>query len=69
MVNRRFEVISLARVEKTTGRQKAAMLLIGLGPERSAQIMKHFNDEEIEQITLEIANIRKIPSEDRKSVV
>jgi len=68
MVNRRFEVISLARVEKTTGRQKAAMLLIGLGPERSAQIMKHFNDEEIEQITLEIANIRKIPSEQREKI-
>ncbi|MDK2822114.1 MAG: flagellar motor switch protein FliG [Clostridia bacterium] len=58
----------MARSDKLTGRQKAAILLIGLGPERSAQIMKHFNDEEIEQLTLEIANIRKIPSEQREKI-
>ncbi|MFZ7104591.1 MAG: flagellar motor switch protein FliG [Peptococcaceae bacterium] len=55
----------MARSDKLTGRQKAAILLIGLGPERSAQILKHFNDEEIEQITLEIANLRKIPNDQR----
>jgi len=58
----------LARSEKITGRQKAAIFLIGLGPERSAQVMKHFNDEEIEQLTLEIANIRKIPNEQREKI-
>lgn len=42
--------------------------MIGLGPERSAQVMKHFNDEEIEQLTLEIANIRKIPNEQREQI-
>ena len=30
------------------------MLLITLGPERSAQIFKHLKEEEIEQLTLEI---------------
>jgi flagellar motor switch protein FliG len=58
----------LARNERITGRQKAAIFLIGLGPERSAKVMKHFNDEEIEQLTLEIANIRKIPNEQREKV-
>ena len=33
-----------------SGREKAAMLLITLGPERSAQIFKHLKEEEIEQI-------------------
>ncbi len=68
MDGRRFEVINLARNEKISGRQKAAMFLISLGPERSAQVMKHFSDEEIEQLTLEIANIRKIPSEQREKI-
>lgn len=58
----------MARNETITGRQKAAIFMIGLGPERSAQVMKHFNDEEIEQLTLEIANIRKIPNEQREQI-
>lgn len=45
------------------GRQKAANFLIFLGPEKSAQIFKHMSEEEIEQLTLEIANISQIPSE------
>lgn len=43
-----------------TGIQKAAILLISLGPERSASIFKHLKEEEIETMTLEIANTRSI---------
>lgn len=42
------------------GIQKAAILLITLGPERSAKIFKHLKEDEIEQLTLEIANTRSI---------
>jgi len=42
------------------GVQKAAILLIALGPERSAKIFQHLKEEEIEQLTLEIANTRSI---------
>ncbi len=52
-----------------TGRQKAALLLISLGPEVSANIFKHLRDEEIEQLTLEIANVRKVNSEDKEAVL
>lgn len=52
-----------------TGRQKAAILLITLGPEVSAQIFKHLRDDEIEQLTLEIANVRKVDSQDRESIL
>ena len=38
-----------------SGLQKAAILLIALGPERSAGIFKHLKEEEIEELTLEIA--------------
>jgi flagellar motor switch protein FliG len=43
-----------------SGVQKAAILLISLGPERSASIFKHLKEEEIEALTLEIANTRSI---------
>ena len=43
-----------------SGIQKAAVLLITLGPERSASIFKHLKEEEIETMTLEIANTRSI---------
>ena len=45
------------------------MLLIALGPEKSAQIFKHLKEEEIEQLTLEIANIRTVASEDKEKVL
>jgi flagellar motor switch protein FliG len=51
------------------GKQKAALLLISLGPEISAQIFKHLKDDEIEQLTLEIANIRKVTTEEKDSIL
>ncbi|RIX51828.1 flagellar motor switch protein FliG [Paenibacillus nanensis] len=56
-------------LQPLTGRQKAAILLITLGPEVSAQIFKHLRDEEIEQLTLEIANVRKVDSHDRELIL
>lgn len=52
-----------------TGREKAAMLLITLGPEKSAEIFKHLKEEEIEQLTLEIANIRTVTPEEKEKVL
>lgn len=46
-----------------TGIQKAAILLISLGPERSAQVFKQLKDDEIEQLTLEIANTKSVSAE------
>ena len=34
--------------QNITGKQKAAMLLISIGPEKSAEIMRHLKEEEIE---------------------
>lgn len=52
-----------------SGRQKAAILLITLGPEVSAQVFKHLRDEEIEQLTLEIANVRKVDSQEKETIL
>ncbi|OUM98798.1 MAG: flagellar motor switch protein FliG [Paenibacillaceae bacterium ZCTH02-B3] len=56
-------------VHQLSGRQKAAILLITLGPEVSAQVFKHLRDDEIEQLTLEIANVRKVDSEEKNAIL
>ena len=50
------------------GRQKAAALLIALGSEVSAEVLKHFKETEIETLTFEIFQLEKI-SEDTKGQV
>ncbi|MCC5912024.1 MAG: flagellar motor switch protein FliG [Clostridiaceae bacterium] len=52
-----------------TGKEKAAILLISLGPEYSAQIFKHLSDEEIEELTLEIANMRKVAPNEKEKIM
>ena len=51
------------------GLQKAAILLIALGPEKSALIFKHLKEEEIEELTLEIANTRSITPQIKEEVI
>ena len=55
--------------DKLTGLQKSALLLIALGPEKSATIFKHLKEDEIEELTLEIANTRSITPQVKDSVV
>ncbi len=55
--------------EKITGLQKAAILLIALGPERSALIFKHLKEEEIEELTLEIANTRSVTPQLKEEII
>ncbi len=55
--------------EGMNGVQKAAILLIALGPEKSAQIFKHLKEEEIEELTLEIANTRSISPALKEEVI
>ena len=55
--------------DKLTGLQKSAILLIALGPEKSAMIFKHLKEEEIEELTLEIANTRSITPQIKEEVV
>ena len=52
-----------------SGVQKAAILLIALGPERSAMIFKHLKEEEIEELTLEIANTRSVTPQIKEEVI
>lgn len=53
----------MPKTVKLTDKQKAAALLVSLGMDVSANVMKQMREEDIEQLTLEIANMRKLPSE------
>ncbi|HLS22792.1 MAG TPA: flagellar motor switch protein FliG [Pseudogracilibacillus sp.] len=52
-----------------TGIQKAAILLIALGPDISAKVMKNLTDEEVEQISLEISSIQKVEPEIKEEII
>ena len=58
-----------ASTEGLSGLQKAAILLIALGPEKSSKIFKHLKEEEIEELTLEIANTRSVTPQLKEAVV
>lgn len=52
-----------------SGKEKVAILLISLGPQKSAEIFKHFNDEEIEELTLQIANMRMVSPDEKQLII
>lgn len=52
-----------------TNREKAAVLLVALGPEATAKVFKHLKEDDIENITLDVARLGKITPEIRRSVV
>ena len=55
--------------KEMTGRQKAALLLISLGPEVSAAVYKHLNEDEIEKLTLEISSVKKVESDVKDQII
>ena len=56
-------------VQALTGIQKAAILMIALGAENSAHVVKNLADGEIEQLTLEMSNVGKVSPEQRDFVI
>ena len=61
--------MAMGSSSEISGLQKAAILLITLGPERSAGIFKHLKEEEIEELTLEIANTRTVGPDVKEAVL
>ncbi len=55
--------------DEISGVQKAAILLISLGPEKSASVFKHLKEDEIESLTLEIANTRSVSPDLKEQVL
>jgi len=51
------------------GRQKAAAVLISLGPELSARVLHHLRESEIEDLALEVANMQSIDAATRTRAI
>jgi flagellar motor switch protein FliG len=58
-----------SKKNQLTGRQKAAVFLITLGPEIAAEVFKHLREDEVETLTFEMARIDKITPDDKESVL
>ena len=54
-----------SKKSQLTGRQKAAIFLVSLGSDVSSEIFKHLREDEIEQLTFEIARLEKIEPDDK----
>ena len=59
----------MAQVKKLTGVQKAAILMIALGPDISSSIIKRLPENMVERITYEIANMTKITAQQRNDIL
>jgi len=59
----------VALKKELRGRDKAAVLLVVLGPEVASQVYKHLDEATIELLTLEIANLRQISPEVKHAVL
>ncbi|MFK9090582.1 flagellar motor switch protein FliG [Bacillus salipaludis] len=59
----------MATALKLTGKQKAAILLISMGRDASTKVFKHLPEEEIDQLTLAIANINKVDVKEKEEVL
>lgn len=52
-----------------TGIQKAAILLISLGPEVASKVYKHLTDDEIERLSLEISSVNKVDADLKEEII
>ncbi|EZP60825.1 MULTISPECIES: flagellar motor switch protein FliG [Exiguobacterium] len=50
-------------------REKAAILMISLGPEVAASVYKHLSEEEMEWLTLQISSMKRIDPEEKLVVL
>src|SRR5690625_373673 len=57
------------KVKELTGRQKAAVLLISLGPDISAEVYKFLTEEEIERLSLEISSVQQVDNELKETIL
>lgn len=55
--------------KELTGVQKVAVLLVGLGPDVAVEIFKQLTEPEIDQLTMEISNVRQLKSSQTEKVI
>ena len=56
-------------IDDMTGAEKAAALMVALGPEAAAEIMKHLDEESIQRISREIAVVERLTPQGREDLI
>jgi flagellar motor switch protein FliG len=57
------------KIENLTAVQKAAIALVAFGPEVSALVLKDMHEQDLEKITIEIANLRDVSPEVEEEII
>lgn len=52
-----------------TSRERAAAVIIALGAENASKVYKHLQEDEVEQLSLEVARLGRLPADDLQEVV
>src|SRR5262245_16911688 len=55
-------------ISRMSGTRKAAILLVNLGPDRAAEVFNHLREEEIENLSLEMAKTREVSAQQSEAV-
>ncbi len=61
--------IAAQQISKMTRHQKLAALLVVLGPESAAQILKNLEEHEVEQVSTEMARLTLVTQEMRQEIL
>jgi len=56
-------------MRELNGIQKVAVLLVSLGPEVSVEVFKQLTEQEIDHLTMEIANVRKLSNSQTEQIL
>lgn len=59
----------MAGTDQMTSAEKAATVMIALGSERASQVYKYLKEDEIEQLSLEISKLDRVPNEDMQDIM
>lgn len=59
----------MAAKTKKTAIERAAAVIIALGAENAAMVYKHLREEEVEQLSLEIAKMQRLSPDDMKEIM
>jgi len=54
---------------EVSSKQKAAIMLMVIGPDLSGQVLRYLDEEQVEMLSLEVARLDKVNSEQRESII
>ncbi len=57
------------RPKPLNNRQKAAILMVAIGPDAATELMQHMSQEEVEVLTVEIARMGRVNADTRENIV